>query len=176
MTTRHQPSFSLRFLLIFTGGIGLLCAAGIFVPAAAIFAVTVLHFVLYLLGSMLADRFPKRRNPILRRRFWRSRPLEFFPVVLTLSYLVSLDGCRVFQCIFTSSRFYVVYSWWYPMNLFALSIESLDHAVFLLFQIYVLANFLGQCYGTGRVCRWHCAMTACFSFYLLASHFAVWHL
>jgi hypothetical protein len=172
MTTRHQPSFSLRFLLIFTGGIGLLCAAGIFVPAGAIFAVTVLHFLLYLLGSTLADRFPSTRNPILRHRFWRPRQLDFVPFILILSYLVSLDCCRAFQWFIGS---YGVYAWWYPQVLFGLPVESLEHAVIFLFQIYVLASFLGQCYGSGRVCRWHCAMTACFTALLLARHFAVWH-
>ena len=172
MTTRHPPSFSLRFLLAFTGGISLLCAAGLFVPAAAVFAVTVLHFVLYLLGSSFAARFPKTRNPILRQRFWRSRQLEFAPYVLSLSYFVLLDCCRVFQWFIGS---YGVYVWWYPQVLFGLPVESLEHAVIFLFQIYVLVGFLGACYGTGYVCLWHCAMTACFSVLLLARHFVVWH-
>lgn len=163
-----QRTFSLRSLLAFWLGIALLCAVGSYTLAIACFVIAVLYFVLVLVGSACADRFPKGQSPILGRRFARPRDVNYGPILWTLGYLV------VFYCwhvvplaVFTPQMF------WGTPSPCGLSTSTIEHCVLILFQVYLYASLFGDCYGTGYVSSWNCAMTASLSVLLLASHFAI---
>ena len=166
-----QRTFSLRSLLAFWLGIALLCAVGSYTLAIACFVIAVLYFVLVLVGSAFADRFPKGQSPILRRGFAPPRQVNDGPIVLTICYLV-LFYCwhMVPLTVFTLLG---IQMFWGTPSPCGLSTSTIEHCVLILFQVYLYASLFGDCYGTGYVSSWNCGMTASLSVLLLASHFAI---
>ena len=171
MARNPKPTFSLRSFLAFWLGIALLCAVGSYSVAIACFVIALLHFVLLLVGSAFADRFPKGQNPILGRASSRSRHVNDGPILLTMCYLVLFYCWRAVPlAAFTPLG---IRMFWCTPSLFGLSTSTIEHCVLILFHVYVYASFFGDCFGTGYVSPWNCGMTACLSVLLLASHFAI---
>jgi hypothetical protein len=171
MARNPQPTFSLRSLLAFWLGIALLCAVGGYSVAAACFVIALLYFVLLLVGSALADRFPQGQIPVLGRASSRTKHVNHGPILWTLCYLVLFYCWRMLPL--TAFAPLGFQAFWGTPFLFGLSISLIEHCVLILFHVYLCASFCGDCYGTGFVSRWNCGMTAGLSVLLLASHFAI---
>lgn len=175
MSKNPTPTFSLRSFMAFCLGIGLLCGLVSYFLALVVFSITVLYFVLLLAGSAFASCFPTGQTPLLRRRFASANRVNDGPFVLTVCFL-TLFFCswRVLFLFYLPLPFSGFWQegWHIPLSC-GVTLATIEHASFIVFQLYLYASYFGECYGSGIVSRWSCGMTACLSVFLLVCHFGI---
>ena len=170
MDKNIRATFSLRTFLAFYVGIAILCLFGAFTMALATFVVVLLHLVLLMVSARFASGYPNKVNPILRMRFARRMPSDDHPVIFVICYLIFFYCWHMLPLFFTPQN---IQSIWYPPALFGISLYVMEHCVVAVLHIFVYVSLFGAAYGTGFVCPRNCAMTACSSVMLLATHFAI---
>ncbi len=144
MNRNPTSTFSLRFFLVFCVGIAILCGCRQFLFAGVIFLAMLLHYVLLMIGSAIAKKFPQDRNPFLRRPRERRPPNFNVPITVITCQLVIFIICPVY-----------------------LSGSPLQEWGLILTHVFIYVTYLSNCYGTGHVCRSECGTTACGSVLLL---------
>ncbi len=172
MVRNAKPTFSLRLFFAFCIAIGLLCVFEFYSLAIALFAATLLHFALLLMGRTIANKYPHGRNPLLRHQFVRPLPGNEVSIVITICYLVFFYCWHMLPLFFSQLNIQMI---WYPPTIFGLSLNMIEHCSIAMLHVFIYVNYFGECFGTGYVNPRNCAMTSSFSVTLLATHFAVPH-
>ena len=170
MVKTVREAFSLRAFLGFCTGIGLLCSFGAYAMALAAFVAAVLHLVLLMACARFARGYPHDSNPILRKRFARETPSDNGPATFVICYIVVFYCWHVLPLFFNAQD---IRSIWNPASLFGVSLYTMEHCAVAMVHIFVYVSLFGAAYGNGYVCPRNCAITACSSVMLLATHFAI---
>ena len=170
MARNIRARFGLRSFLICFTVLAVLCSLGAYTMAMAAFVIALLHLVLLQLSARFADAYPKNRNPILRRRLVHSVPSNDAPIIFLICYIVFFYCWHMLPLFFTPQN---IRSIWLSPTPFGISLNVMEHCVIAMLNIFAYVNLFGVSYGTGHVCPRNCAMTACSSVVLLATHFAI---
>jgi hypothetical protein len=174
MPRKPWQTFSVRSFFAFCTVIGLLCAVRWYVIAVALFASFLLYFLLYSAGTALARLLPAGRHSsrrIIRKDRPRPRNIDEGPLVATVCFLVVLRFVSLFLLV--AFRWPDLESIWCTPGPVAPSLAAMSHLLLILFHVYVVAGFLGDCYATGHVSSGKCGMTTCVGVALGATHFAI---